>query len=128
MTARPSAGVECDLLALYLSGWSYGPLDQVYHQDVEDTIARARQTFARRVMSVEDSLRWHFDERAAAQGVDRHVLEIARGHFSRYRMDLLPNDPDHPQAFSGLVDQLFGIPYTNDDLEMVFRGDLPDGS
>jgi hypothetical protein len=126
VTERPSAAADVDLIALYLSGWYLGPLDPVFHEDVEDRILQARQTFARRHMSVDDSLRTDFDCVAAELGVDNERLEAARGALSRYRWDLLPSDPDHPDAFHGYDG--FGLPLTNRDLTDIYYGELPDGS
>ncbi|AWI32663.1 hypothetical protein [Streptomyces tirandamycinicus] len=123
---RPSGETDVDLMALYLSGWYKGPLDVVFHEDVEDRIFQTREVNARRHMSVDDALRESFDVVAAEFGIDRERLEAARGALSRYRFDLLPSDPDHPDALHD-IDQ-FGIPLTNRDIAEIYAGEVPDGS
>ncbi|KIF00906.1 hypothetical protein PL81_38435 [Streptomyces sp. RSD-27] len=126
MTGRPSADLDIDLIALYLTGWWRGPLDPLHHEDVEDAILEAKETFARRNMSTDAALRASFDTVADTHGINDEQLEDARGALSRYRFDLLPSDPDHPDAFAGF-DSL-GIPMTNRDLTDIYYAELPDGS
>ncbi|MFD4933451.1 hypothetical protein [Streptomyces virginiae] len=127
MTAPPSDGLDVDVLALYLSGWSMDPLAPVFHEDVEDEVFTARELFGGSRMNADDGLKYNFDKEAAEHGIDRGRLEVARGIVSRYRFDLLPNDPDHPDAFA-YTDRWSGLPMTNRDLAEVYYGEIPDGS
>ncbi|WP_030372372.1 hypothetical protein [Streptomyces rimosus] len=126
MTARPSDTLDIDVIALYLSGWSCHPLDTLFHEDVEDRILSTREAYVRRGLTVDQALRADFDRAAGQQGIDREELEAARGAVSRFRFDLLPSDPDHPDAFFG-YDQ-FGLPLSNRDLADIYYGEVPDGS
>ncbi|RSS95070.1 hypothetical protein EF903_05365 [Streptomyces sp. WAC05292] len=126
MTAAPSSDLDVDLIALYLSGWWREALDPLFHEEVEDQIFQARETFARRTMSTDDALRASFADLARDRGIDGNRLEVARGALSRFRFGLLPSDPDHPDAFVGF--DSFGLPLTNRDLTEIYYTELPDGS
>lgn len=121
------SGVSVTAMALYLCSWLYDPENPApYLESARETVEGARETFARRGMSVEDSVRLSYEERIAKHGVEADLRVWAERTASAMEAETLPRDPHHRDAPSPHTYRGFRLTYG--ELEEIYGSDLPDGS
>jgi len=121
------SGVSVSAMALYLCSWLYDPENPTpYLESVRETVADARETFARRGLSVEDSIRASYEERIAKHGPEEELLSWAQTTAAAMANGSLPRDPYHRGALSPHSYRGFRLTYG--DLEEIYGAELPDGS
>ncbi|GFH36583.1 hypothetical protein [Streptomyces pacificus] len=114
-------------MALYLCSWLHDPQNPTpFLEEVRETVSSARETFARRGMTIDDSLRKSYEERVAEHGLDQELLTWAARAAAAMEGSSLPRDPEHRDALSPYSYRGFQLTYG--DLEEIYGADLPDGS
>ncbi|MFB7776874.1 hypothetical protein [Streptomyces bauhiniae] len=114
-------------MALYLCSWLYDPLNPIpFLEETRETVSSAHETFARRAMTIDDSLHASYRERVAEQGVDQELLAWATRTASALDDNSLPRDPEHRTALSPHSYRGFHLTYG--DLDEIYGAELPDGS
>lgn len=118
---------KSNALALYLCSWLHDPENPTpFLEDARETIEKARETFARRGMNIDDSLRSAYEQRIAEQGLDQPLFTWAQRTAVSLENGTLPHDPEHrdtPSPYS-----LYGSVLTYGELQEIYAADLPDGS
>ncbi|MBQ0827656.1 hypothetical protein [Streptomyces tagetis] len=114
-------------MALYLCSWLHDPQNPTpFLEEARETVSSARETFARRGMTIDDSLRLSYEEGVAADGLDQELLAWATRTATALDSGSLPRDPEHRDAPSSHSYRGFQLTYG--DLEEIYGADLPDGS
>ncbi|MCP9209604.1 hypothetical protein [Streptomyces cucumeris] len=117
---------DLNAMSLYLCSWLHDPVNPMpYLETVQECLTSARQTFAKRDMSDEESLRWSYLDRVAKDGPDEELLTWAVRVADALNHGMLQHDPWHPSNQSAYSYR--GFPLTFGDLEELFWADIPDG-
>lgn len=121
------SGVSVTAMALYLCSWLYDPENPTpYLEAAQETVSDARETFARRGMSVDEGLRISYEECVAKHDLREEVLMWAENTATALQNGSLPRDPYHRDALSPYSCNGFRLTYG--DLQALYGADLPDGS
>ncbi|MFE2045700.1 hypothetical protein ACFXAZ_33255 [Streptomyces sp. NPDC059477] len=114
-------------IALYLCSWLRDPQNPTpFLEKARETVSDARETFTRRGMTIDDSLRTSYEERITEHGLDQELLAWATRTATALDSSSLPSDPEHRDTLSPHSYRGFRLTYG--DLEEIYGADLPDGS